>query len=150
MLIAGSPPVLVDELEVGLLERVMRLADRQHVGAGRHQGADAGGRGDRRVGDGQDVGGRAAGMPGVDGRKAGEDAARLGERSQRPDGERPGEQPLAELVGPADRAQRGVQDRDAVAEALGLRQPVRRQEDRDAPAAQLADQLVHVPRGCRV
>ena len=58
-LIAGPPRVLVDQLEVDVLERVVRLADRQHVGAGRDQRPGDGGRGDRRVGHGEDVGGGA-------------------------------------------------------------------------------------------
>ena len=40
--------VLVDQLEVDVLERVVRLADRQHVGAGRHQRPGDGWCGDGR------------------------------------------------------------------------------------------------------
>ena len=43
---AGRLGVLVDQLEVDVLERVARLADRQHVGAGGDQRAGDGRRGD--------------------------------------------------------------------------------------------------------
>jgi hypothetical protein len=56
-----------------------------------------------------------------------------------PGGEARGEQPLAKLVGVTDRAQGGVQDGDAVAEALGLLEPVGGEEDRDAALAELVD-----------
>ena len=150
MLIAGPPPVLVDQLEVDVLERVVRLADRQHVGAGRDQSPGDGGRGDGRVGDGEDVGGRAVLVPAVDGREAAEDAARVGERDEGPDRERPGEQLVAQLVGPADGAQRRVQDRDTVAEALGLLQAMGGEEDRHPALAERVDQLVDLAGGDRV
>jgi hypothetical protein len=113
--------VLADQLEVDLLKRVERLADPQHAGADRHEGPSSRWRGDRRVGDGQDVAGGAVLVPAVDGREAGENAARVGQRNEGGDGERLGEQPAAELVRPAGRAQRRVQDRDAVARRAGRR-----------------------------
>src|ERR1700732_1537207 len=42
--------VLAEELEVHVLERVPRLVDRQHIGAGRHESPGHGRRGDRWVG----------------------------------------------------------------------------------------------------
>jgi hypothetical protein len=61
--------------------------------------------------------------------------------------ERLGEQPVAQLVGPSDRAQGRVQDRDPVAQALGLFEAMRGEEDRHTAAAELGDQLVHVSGG---
>jgi hypothetical protein len=149
-LIRTSLLVLVDQLQVDVLERVVRLADRQHVGARLDKGAGDGWGGDRRVGRGEHVGGRVALAPAVDGRQAGKDIARLGQRDERLDGERLGEEPLPQLVGSADRAQRRVQDRDAVAEALGLLEAVRREEDRHAAAAERGDQLMDVSSDGRI
>ena len=73
-----------------------------------------------------------------------------GSGDEGPDRERLGEQLVAQLVGPADRAQGRVQDRDPVAEPLGLLEAVRGEEDRHAAAAELVDQLVDVAGGDRV
>jgi hypothetical protein len=89
-------------------------------------------------------------VPAVDGRQAAEDVVRVGERGERPDGEGLGEQPLAQLVGSADRAQGGVQDRDAVAQAFGLLEAMGGEEDRHAAPAELVDQLVDLAGGDRV
>ena len=102
---SGPPLVLVDQLEVDVLERVVRLPDRQHLGAGRHQRPGDGWCGDGRLGHGQDVGGGAVLAPAVDGRQAAKDPARLGEGGEGPDRERLGEQLLAQLGGSADGAQ---------------------------------------------
>src|ERR1022692_680087 len=93
---------------------------------------------------------RAVLAPAVDGWEVGEDAAGLREGNEGPDRERLGEQPVAQLGGPADRAQGCVQDGDPVAQALGLFEAMRGEEDRDAAAAELGDQLVHVPGRDRV
>ena len=98
----------------------------------------------------EDVGRRAVLVPAVD---AGQ-AAKT--RSGSASGARvwtvsvSGEQLVAELLGPADRAQRRVEDRDPVAQALGLLEPMGRQEDRDAPLAEPVDQLVDLARRDRV
>jgi hypothetical protein len=149
-LISGHLVVLVDQLEVNVLERVVRLVDRQHLGADRHQ--RPGGRrcGDRRLGHGQDVGGGAVLAPALDGREAAKDPARIGKRDEGPDRERLGKQPLTQLGGAADGAQGRVQDGDAVAEALGLLQAVGGEEDRDATLAELVDQLVDVASRDRI
>jgi hypothetical protein len=81
---------------------------------------------------------------------AAKDAARLGERGEGPDRERLGKQPLPQLVGSADRVQRRVQDRDAVAQALGLLQAMRGEEDRHAAPAEAVDQLMDVASGDRI
>jgi hypothetical protein len=117
---------------------------------GRHQRPGDGWCGDRRFGHGEDVGGGAVLVPAVDGREAAEDAPRLGERDEGADRERLGEQLLAQLVGSADRAQRRVQDRDAVAEAFGLLEAMGRQEDRHTALAELGDQLMDVAGGGRI
>ena len=128
----------------------MRLADRQDIGTGSHQCPGDGGRGEGRVGDGQDIGGLTILGPRADGGKSREDAARVGQRDDRPDRERPVEQLLAQVVGPADRAQGRVQDRDAVAEALRLFEAMRGEEDRDAALPEPEDQLVNLASGDRV
>ncbi|HEY2077068.1 MAG TPA: hypothetical protein VGH53_12100 [Streptosporangiaceae bacterium] len=88
--------------------------------------------------------------PALGGWETDENAARVGERDEGRDRERPGEQLVAELVGPADPAQSRAQDSGAVAEALGLLEAVGGNEDRDAAPAQLVDQLVDVAGGGRV
>ena len=142
--------LVVDELEVDVLERVLRLAERDDVGAGRHERPGHGGRRDRRVRHGEDVRGRAVLMPAGDGGQAREDLTWVRERSGGRDRQRPGEQAVAELIGPADRAQGRVQDRDPVAQALGLLEAVRRQEDRHPLLAEPVDELVDLARGDRV
>ena len=139
----AAPPleldVLVDQLEVDVLERVARLGDREHVGAGL----------DQRPGDR-----RARPRPGPRRRRrtrrprsrcqpstAGappNTAVGILERRARPDHERLREQPLAELLGTSDHPQGRVQDRDPVAQPLGLLEPVGGEEDRHAALAQLA------------
>ena len=52
---ALSSDVLVDQLEVDVLERVVRLADREHVGIRRHERPGDRGRGGVRVGDREHV-----------------------------------------------------------------------------------------------
>jgi hypothetical protein len=89
-------------------------------------------------------------MPVIDGPDAAEDAVRIGERDERPDGERLGAQLLAKLVGTGYRAQGRAKDGDTVAQALGLVEAVRREEDRDAALAELVDQLVDVAGGDRI
>ena len=79
-----------------------------------------------------------------------EDGVGIRQRRGRPDLDRRREQPVAELVRRADRAQRRVQDRHAVAQALRLLEPVRRQEDRRAALAEVVDETVDVPSGDRV
>jgi hypothetical protein len=49
-----------------------------------------------------------------------------------------------------NRAQSRVQDGDAVAEAFGLVEPVRGEEDRDAALTELVDQHVDVAGGDRI
>jgi hypothetical protein len=63
---------------------------------------------------------------------------------ERPHRKRLGEELLAKLAGPTDLAERGVQDRDTVAESLGLIEAVGGEEDRDATRAKLIDQFVDV------
>src|SRR5487761_1314220 len=86
-------------------------------------------------------------MPTADGGEATEDVVRIGERGERPHRKRLGEELLAKLAGPADLAERGVQDRDAVAESFGLIEAVGGEEDRDATRAKLIDQFVDVAGG---
>src|SRR4029450_5090821 len=127
-----------------------RLRDGQHVGAGRYQGPGNRRRGLGRLRDGQDVGGRVVGSPSVQCGNAGEDAIGVGEWGQRLDHEGLCEEPIAELVRTADGAKRGVQDGDAIAEALRLLEAMRREEDRDAAPAEVVDRLVDLPGRGRV
>jgi hypothetical protein len=89
-----------------------------------------------RVGDNEDVASRTVGVPSVDGRQLGEHAVRVDQRCDGPNGQRPDEQPVAQLGGSADGTQCRVQDRDAIAQALGLRQMMCGQEDRRATATE--------------
>ena len=77
-------------------------------------------------------------MPAVDAGDR-EHGVRRGERLRRSHNERLGEEPVAELVRAADRAQTGVEDGDAVAEPLGLLEPVGGEKDGDAAFAQTVD-----------
>ena len=82
------------------------------------------------------VAGRVVGAPVLDAGDTGEDASSgAGSGAAGPDEQRLREQPVAELVRPADRAQARVQDGDAVAEPFRLLEPVRGEKDRDAAVA---------------
>ncbi len=76
-----------------------------------------------------------------------EGRARIVERGDGRHRERPREQAVTQLAGPADRAQGRVEDGDAVAQPLGLLEAVGRQEDRGAALAQARDQLVDLAGG---
>src|SRR5262245_50234366 len=69
--------VRVDELEVDLLKRVVRLTDRQHVGVDGHECTGGGGRGDRGVGHSQDVVAAVVLVPAFDEGEAAEHTARV-------------------------------------------------------------------------
>ena len=88
--------------------------------------------------------------PALDTGKPAQDTVGVVERCGSPDGERPGEELVTELVGPTDRAEGGVQDRDPITEPLGLFEAVRRQEGRHTPLSEADDQLVDLARRDRV
>ena len=142
--------VLVDQLEVDVLQRVARLADREHVGALLDERAGRSPARRRSCPRRRARSRRRRSAASCRRREAAEDAVRIRERGERPDGQCLGEQPLAELVGATDRAQGRVEDRDAVAEPLGLVETVRREEDRDPAPAEPVDQLVDVASGDRI
>ena len=103
-----------------------------------------------RVGHSEHVGTSAVLTPAVNGREAAEDPVRIGDGSKRPNREGLREQPLPKLIGFSDRTQGRVQQRHAVAQAFGLLEAVRGQEDRHPALTEPVDQIVHLPGGGRV
>src|SRR5581483_3219402 len=135
--------VVVHQLEVDVLERVLRLSERKDVGAGGDERARHGRRRQPRVVDREQVARSVLRTPALDTR-SGEDVLGIGERSGRPHDERLREQTVTQLVGPADRAQARVEDRNPIAEPLRFLEPVCREEDRHAAVAQPVDEVVDV------
>src|SRR5664280_847751 len=103
-----------------------------------------------RVGHSEHVGTSAVLTPAVNGREAAEDPVRIGDGSKRPNREGLREQPLPKLIGFSDRTQGRVQQRHAVAQAFGLLEAVRGQEDRHPALTEPVDQIVHLPGDGRV
>jgi len=139
-----------DELQVHVLQRVLGLTQGQHVGAGCGQRTSHLRGGGVRVGDGEQVAGGWSCGPTLHARDPGECGCRIRQVDPQPHAQGPGEHPGAQFVGPTDEPQRGVHDRDAVAEWLGLLQPVGGQEDRHPPFPHGGDQPIDLSRGHRV
>src|SRR5579862_6582394 len=99
------PGRLVDQLEVHILERVLRLADRQHVRARGHKRACRRGCCSACVRDVKHIRGWGLLAPCTSSRKSREYAPRISERYERSHRKRLGEQLLAKLIGTAYRPQ---------------------------------------------
>ena len=89
-------------------------------------------------------------VPAVDPWYAGKDMRRIGEWFGCLDGERLGEEALAQLVGTADRTHGRVQDRYAIAQTFRLFESMRRQENRHATLPERRDELVDLAGRNRV
>src|ERR1039457_3764135 len=99
-----------------------------------------------RIGDVEHVAARPLGSPVLDAIGALEDIIWRDEWRQRLDDQRPAEKLLTELVRPAHQAERGVEDRDAIAQPLRLLQAVGGEEDGELALAEPVDEVIHLTR----